>query len=642
VLGGALAVVALAGVVGALVYTGAFGKRGADDEASPKSKSIEKVESEPKPKRKPPKRAEALPLLDTDPTRGPDDAIVTLVEFGDLDDPLTAGQEKAVSALLTKYDKKLRLVWKDFPLAWHKESMRAAVLARVAQSDGGPTKFWELHDDALAHRGKAASTLTEWEKKLDPELRARADKQANALVGEGLTLAKSLKVSVGATFFLDGELIKGGRAPLEKAIDAHVVEAEKLLAEGVPRADLYATMVERHFAEAPPAGIGLLYELDLAGATELGAAAAPATVVVFGDLDAPALGVRPVLAELAKSPDVRLVWRDRPSTYDGRQAALVVRAIGAKAGAGKQAEAIDAIWAMRSGSSPTALDRPALKALAKGYGLTDADVEAALKDPKALAAIEDDLGQAETIDAGGPANVFFVNGRRLHGGTRHDLEAAIAWASAIGNKRLAAGVAPKDLYAELTAGAMKSKKRTATLTPPKGAYAKGAAAGPGVEIVQLFFDLEDTKTRALLLPGGVLERFLRAHPGEVRLVFRHLPATYRPSADLAAELVLEAAAERGEAGFFRAIDDVLKPTRLDVKALDAVVTAEGLDAAKVKDAQTTHKYKPIIDADVTAARGAGIYAAPTLVTGEELVHGAGATVVSLEAALGRAKRRATR
>lgn len=641
-LGAGLALAALAGVAGALIYTGALGRRPPEDDAA--HAAPKPIEKDPKPKPRPSKRADALPILETDPIRGADDALVTLVEFGDLDDPLTVAQEKTVTSLLAKYDKKLRLVWKDFPIAWHKESRRAAELARLGQIDAGPARFWAIHDDALARKSKVTTTLEAWEKKLGPELRERAGADAKQRIDESIALAKTLKVTLAPAFFLDGELVRGGRGTLEKAlekaIDAHLLEAEKLLADGTPRGDLYATMVERHFAEAPPLGVGALVGLELTGGTELAAAAAPATVVVFGDLDAPAIGVRPSLVELAKSPDVRLVWRDRPTTPDGRAAALVLRAIGARLGAAKQLEAIDALWTLRSGGAPPALDLARLAGVAKGVGLSDADVERALKDAKALAAIEDDLGEAEAVDLGAPTNAFFVNGRRLTGGTRHDVEAAVTWGVALGKKRLAAGVAPKDLYADLTSGASRRSKRKATLTAPPGAHSKGASAGPGVVTVQLFFDLECPKSRQLLAAGGPLEAFLRAHGGEVRVVFRHQPASYRKNAEPAAQLALEAAAEKGQAGYFRAIEAIYRPTRLDPKALDAVVAAEGLDAARVGIAMTTHKYKAIIDADLRAARGAGLYQTPTLVFGDEIVGSGGATLVGLEAALGRAKRRA--
>jgi protein-disulfide isomerase len=161
-----------------------------------------------------------------------------------------------------------------------------------------------------------------------------------------------------------------------------------------------------------------------------------------------------------------------------------------------------------------------------------------------------------------------------------------------------------------------------------------------VVTVQLFFDLECPYSAKALAPGGPVEAFLHAHPAEVQLVWRHLPASYHKNAEPAAELLLEAASEKGMAAFFRVQDAVFKLKPLDVKGLEAVATAEGLDLAKVRDAIATHKFKALVDADVSAARAAVIYATPTFVFGDEVVTGTAVNVVSLEAALGRARRRA--
>jgi protein-disulfide isomerase len=639
-IGAGLAVVALGAVVGALVFTGALERRGGEDDRDDRVKS-KSAKSDDKPKPKAAKVSSELPVLDTDPTRGARDATVTLVEFGDLEDAITASTEKTLEGLLTKYDKKLRIVWKDLPGTWHKNARRAAELARVEQLDGGLDRFWKRHDDALSHKGALATLLPEWEKALTKEANERYGEPATKLVEESAALGKRLNLMFTPMIFVDGEQVKVASKPtLEKVVDAHVAEAEKLLADGTAREALYATLVTRHFVEPPPSSVGVQFDLDLADAAAWGSASAPATLEIFGDLDAHLYGDRISVVEQAKNADLRIVWRDHPSTPQGRAAAAVVRAIGTSAGAAQRQAAIDELWAAASGFKGKPLDDATLKSVAKAHGLSDADVEKALKDPKLLAAIDDDLARGDEAEVGSASNAFYVNGRRVYGTSKREVEGAIAWGIGVGKKRIDAGVPASEVYAKLVAGGVKRARRYVTLLPPKGAPSKGAAAGPGVVTVQLFFDLECPYSAKALAPGGPVEAFLHAHPAEVQLVWRHLPASYHKNAEPAAELLLEAASEKGMAAFFRVQDAVFKLKPLDVKGLEAVATAEGLDLAKVRDAIATHKFKALVDADVSAARAAVIYATPTFVFGDEVVTGTAVNVVSLEAALGRARRRA--
>jgi len=54
--------------------------------------------------------------IGTSPVRGPADAWVTLVEFGDFECPACGWEEPILRNLLQEYPKDLRLVFKNFPL----------------------------------------------------------------------------------------------------------------------------------------------------------------------------------------------------------------------------------------------------------------------------------------------------------------------------------------------------------------------------------------------------------------------------------------------------------------------------------------------------------------------------------------------
>jgi len=109
----------------------------------------------------PPKKALALlgdaeQLVDlTDPVdpdrdhiRGPENASVTLVEYGDFECPYCGMAEPVVRDLL--HDDDLRYVWRHLPLS--DVHPRAQIAAEVAEAAGAQGAFWEMHDLLLANQ----------------------------------------------------------------------------------------------------------------------------------------------------------------------------------------------------------------------------------------------------------------------------------------------------------------------------------------------------------------------------------------------------------------------------------------------------------------------------------------------------------
>ena len=89
-----------------------------------------------------------VPVSDRDHILGPADAPVTVVEYGDYECPHCAAVEPVVKQLLAEFSGRLRVVFRNFPLAtMHPHAMRAAETAEFAASEG---KFWEMHDSLFA------------------------------------------------------------------------------------------------------------------------------------------------------------------------------------------------------------------------------------------------------------------------------------------------------------------------------------------------------------------------------------------------------------------------------------------------------------------------------------------------------------
>ena len=91
----------------------------------------------------------AVPVGPDDHVRGPDDAPVTLVEYGDFECPYCGIAEHAVKSIRAHYGDRLRLVFRSFPLEMHKHAQAAAEAAEFTADHG---KFWEMHDLLYAHQ----------------------------------------------------------------------------------------------------------------------------------------------------------------------------------------------------------------------------------------------------------------------------------------------------------------------------------------------------------------------------------------------------------------------------------------------------------------------------------------------------------
>ncbi len=92
----------------------------------------------------------AVPVDERDHIRGPRDAAVTLVEYGDFECPYCGQAEPVVRELLADFGD-LRYVWRHLPLTdVHPHAQLAAEASEVAAGEGA---FWPMHDLLMQHQG---------------------------------------------------------------------------------------------------------------------------------------------------------------------------------------------------------------------------------------------------------------------------------------------------------------------------------------------------------------------------------------------------------------------------------------------------------------------------------------------------------
>lgn len=178
---------------------------------------------------------------------GPDDALVTIVEFSDFQCPYCAKEAPVLAKIHDKYGAQVRIIYRHMAMGFHRNASLAAE-ASVAAADQG--KFWAFHDQVFGNFGHLARTDLEGYAQaigLDMvKFRAALDdrRYRDAVVAE-TAAAEALGVDGTPTMFLNGQPISGARdaASLDKIVGAMVDRAKEAVARGLDPHDIYAMVM---------------------------------------------------------------------------------------------------------------------------------------------------------------------------------------------------------------------------------------------------------------------------------------------------------------------------------------------------------------------------------------------------------------
>ena len=152
--------------------------------------------------------------------KGPAAAPITLVEFSDFHCPFCKRVQPTITQVLAKYEGKIRMIYKDFPLdSLHPQARAAAEAARCAGEQG---KFWEFHDKIYAGGPDAtAPTMQLYAKQVGLDgvkfEACRSARKYQAQVQADAAEGTKLGVSGTPGFFINGRFLSGAQ-PLEAFI----------------------------------------------------------------------------------------------------------------------------------------------------------------------------------------------------------------------------------------------------------------------------------------------------------------------------------------------------------------------------------------------------------------------------------------
>jgi len=166
----------------------------------------------------------------TGPSKGPDNAPVTIVAFSDFECPFCSRVNPTIDEVMKTYDGKVKLVFRDYPLPFHAHAPKAAEAGHCAEEQG---KFWEMHDVLFANQKalepadlkKHAGSIAGMDQaKFDACL--DTGKYADA-VKKNMEAGEEAGVQGTPAFFVNGTLLSGA-LPVEefkKVIDQELAAA---------------------------------------------------------------------------------------------------------------------------------------------------------------------------------------------------------------------------------------------------------------------------------------------------------------------------------------------------------------------------------------------------------------------------------
>ncbi len=160
------------------------------------------------------------------PSVGPKDAKVTIVEFSDFECPFCARGRENVAKVMAKYEGKVRLVFRQFPLSFHAHAKKAGEAALCANAQD---KFWAFHDALFAEQKK----LSVEDLKATAKTLGLDEAAFNTCLDTGAMekilaadMAAGSKAGVTGTpaFFINGVMLSGAQGPeaFERIIDAEL------------------------------------------------------------------------------------------------------------------------------------------------------------------------------------------------------------------------------------------------------------------------------------------------------------------------------------------------------------------------------------------------------------------------------------
>ncbi len=362
------------------------------------------------------------------PAKGPDTALVTIVEWSDFQCPFCSRVIPTLDEISKTYGDKVRIVWKHNPLPMHPRAEPASELTLEARAQKGDKGFWEAHDLVWKNQTKLNDEdLLGYAKELgldvDKVKDAIVNKKYSAQITADQDLAEDLQASGTPHFFINGRRLVGAQ-PLEKfkaVIDEEIKKAQEMLAKGVSAKELYETIIKD--GKTPPPPEMKTVDLPPSEAAWKGGEKAKVVMQIFSDFECPyCKRAEDTVGQVEKAygDKLKIVWRHKPLPFhkSAMPAALATEEA-------KKQKGNEGFWKMHDGlfkvaGTPDAFSRPNMEKIAEELGLNVDKFKKALDAEEHKKFIESESAIAEKagitgtpaflIAAAGSTSGYFISG----------------------------------------------------------------------------------------------------------------------------------------------------------------------------------------------------------------------------------------
>ncbi|HEU4535825.1 MAG TPA: thioredoxin domain-containing protein, partial [Polyangiaceae bacterium] len=230
-------------------------------------------------------------------------------------------------------------------------------------------------------------------------------------------------------------------------------------------------------------------------------------------------------------------------------------------------------------------------------------------DPAVAKKVDEDMELSKKVGANGTPH-FYINGVELSGAQPYEkFKEQIDQQLEKAKAKIASGVKPERVYAALAKENQQAPKPAAAdkKEPPKREEDSstvwkvpvGKAPILGNEkapvTVVIFSDYQCPFCKRA---EDTVKKVTETYGDKVRVVWKDQPLPFHPRAKPAANLALEARAQKGDKGFWDVHDKLFASApKLEDADLENIAKEAGLDVAKAKEAIAKDKYKATIEAD---------------------------------------------
>ena len=187
-----------------------------------------------------------VPVSSAQPSLGPADALVTLVQWCDFPDPACAAMEPAIQRVMSRNPSLVRLVFRHYGRPDNPGSALAHQFLAAAFTQGG--KFWEARNLLFAHKGELTRvTLERYAGELGLDWagisRAIDNHDFAPVITSDRLFAGMFDVTEVPALFVNGRPAKSGE--LDAVVEQELANSVRLLAGGVPKSEIYAELIKQ-------------------------------------------------------------------------------------------------------------------------------------------------------------------------------------------------------------------------------------------------------------------------------------------------------------------------------------------------------------------------------------------------------------